>query len=82
MGKPFFLNSHLLGRLSARETFISCTVYFNTHLTEVEMCRLVWKDSLFLASVTELQLSQSTATILGFPEVGLEGSNEPKMSHI
>lgn len=46
------------------------------------MCRLVWKDSLFIALVTELQLLQSTATILGYPEVGLEGSNEPNWSQI
>lgn len=77
-----FLTSHLLGHLSARGTFISRSIYFNVHLTKVEMCGLVWKDSLFKASVTELQLMQRTATIQGYPEAGLEGSNEPKMSQI
>lgn len=54
----------------------------NVHLSEVEMCPLVWKDSLFVPLVTELRLLQSTATILSSPEVGLRGSHEPKISQI
>lgn len=53
MGK-LFLTSYLLGRLSARWSFILCNIYFIVHFIEVEMCCLVWKDSLFIALVTEV----------------------------
>lgn len=82
MGENFFWHRICSVILAHAGTFISRSIYFNVYLTKVEMCGLEWKDSLFKASLTELQLMQSTATIQGYPEVGLEGSNEPKMSHI
>lgn len=65
MEKPFWHCICSVVRLRAGRTFISCTIYFYVHLSEVEMCRRVGKDSLFIALVTELQLLQSAAAILG-----------------